>query len=202
MGYSRAGFDDITGVDIKPQPRYPFKFIQADAMTFTLDGYDLIHASPPCQAFTSISVRWRGKGTRADERIDLLTPTRARLAALSIPWIIENVIGARSKMNHSIRLHGGMFGLGVHRPRLFESNVMLFGFDAAIKRNAVCVYGKMDGRRLWSRKDGSELRAPRTLDQASVAMGIDWMIWDELRESIPPAYTEYIGRQLMAQLAN
>src|SRR6516162_8264231 len=93
MGYHRAGFD-VTGVDNRPQPRYPFTFHQADAMTFPLDGFDAIHASPPCQAFTQMSARWRGKGTKADEHPDLITPTLARLRPLEVPWVVENVQGA------------------------------------------------------------------------------------------------------------
>ena len=199
MGYRRAGFDEIIGVDITPQPNYPFTFVQADAMTFPLDGFDLIHASPPCQAFTRMSARWRGKGKLADSHVDLLTPTRARLARVSTPWIIENVIGAHDYMTTMLLLHGGMFGLGVNRPRRFESNVLLLGAYGHPARSPVGVYGrKPDGR--WLRRKDLPMRAAKSLEEARAAMQIDWMTWAEIREAIPPVYTEYIGRQLVAML--
>src|SRR6476660_7498674 len=92
MGYHRAGFE-VAGVDIKPQPHYPFEFHQADAMTYPLDGFDVIHASPPCQAFTQMSARWRGKGGKADSHEDLLTPILEKLASNRVPYIVENVVG-------------------------------------------------------------------------------------------------------------
>ena len=200
MGYHRAGFN-VTGVDLSPQPNYPFAFVQSDAIQYLAEHgseYDAIHASPPCQAFTQMSARWRGRGGKADEHQDLLTPIRALLASSRVPYIIENVMGARRKMGTTFTLHGGMFGLGVHRPRLFESNVLIFTRDAGKAEDPVGVYGRMDGRRLSTRADGTEQRNAKTLAEASAAMGIDWMTWDELREAIPPAYTEFIGRQLLA----
>jgi len=198
MGYHRAGFD-VVGVDIKPQPRYPFLFVRADAMTYPLDGFDVIHASPPCQAFTQMSARWRGKGTKADTHPDLLTPMRRRLAGEQRPWIIENVTGAARHMSTTLTLHGGMFGLGVHRPRRFESNALLLGITARQTRAPVGVYGtKPDGRTTYKGK--SLIRAAKSLEEASEVMGIDWMTWEEIREAIPPAYTEYIGAQLIDHL--
>ena len=163
--------------------------------------FDVIHASPPCQAHTALSNRWRGEGTLADERLDLIPETRAALEASGRPYIIENVPGAVRSLVSPIRLTGEMFGLGVHRPRLFECEPFLMA-PAAVGRQLrpVAVYGKNDGRELWTRADGSQLRAPKgeagTLE-AGAAMGIDWMEWDELREAIPPAYTEYLGRQML-----
>src|SRR5258706_8266473 len=95
MGYHRAGFD-VTGVDIAPQPRYPFEFVQADAMTYPLDGFDAIHASPPCQLFTQMNGAHRARHVLGKGRpvTDLLTPTLARLRDLEIPWVAENVAGA------------------------------------------------------------------------------------------------------------
>ena len=207
-GYHRAGFD-ITGVDINPQPRYPFTFIQADAMTFPLDGYDAIHASPPCEAFTQMSARWRGKGTKADEHPDLLTPTLARLRPLEVPWVVENVQGAVHIMRVMLRLHGGMFpGLGVHRPRLFESNVLLLMPAARQVKSPVGVYGTQpDGRTTYryrnngNYKGKSLIRAAKSVEEAREVMGIDWMTWDEIRKAIPPAYTELIGAQLLDYVA-
>jgi len=207
MGYHRAGFD-VVGVDVKPQPRYPFRFVQADALNqpFRLQDFDAIHASPPCQAFTQMSARWRGKGGKADSHPNHLAPMLARLAELDIPWVVENVVGAAKHMRVSLKLHGGMFGLGVHRPRLFQSNVLLLGVTAPQCADPIGVYGpRADGRRLFTRKNMqgrmSIQRAAHSADEACAAMGIDHeMTWDEVREAIPPAYTEFIGRQLLQVL--
>jgi DNA (cytosine-5)-methyltransferase 1 len=202
MGYHRAGFDEIVGVDIEPQPRYPFTFVQADAMTYPLEGFDVIHASPPCQAFTTMSNRWRGHGGKADGHGRLIAATRERLEEAGVLYIIENVSGARSELRNPISLHGGMFELGVQRTRLFElGGWWLLMAPAKAVVNPLGVYGKaFDGRRLFTRADGTEQRAPRTLEEARAAMAIDWMSWDELREAIPPAYCEFIGTQLLSQL--
>ena len=94
-------------------------------------------------------------------------------------------------------LTGEMFGLGVHRPRLFDTSFLLLTPPRPVRQSdPAAVYGKPDQRRLWTRVDGSELRGA-SVERAQVAMEIDWMMWDELREAIPPAYTEYIGRQLL-----
>jgi DNA (cytosine-5)-methyltransferase 1 len=203
VGYARAGFD-VVGVDINLQPNYPFEFHYADALEFLYDRvvlddeFDAIHASPPCQAHTTMSNRWRGKGGKADEHLNLIPATRHLLEMSSRPWVIENVPGAKAHMRNPITLHGGMFGLGVHRPRLFESNILLLAGPMAAPVNPIGVYGQHhDGRRLFTRADGSEQRAAKTLEEARVAMGVDWMQWRELAESIPPAYTEFIGAQLM-----
>lgn len=213
VGYALAGFR-VIGVDIAPQPNYPFEFIQADAVEYLdkrlrwlatsvterdpLDGgepFDAVHASPPCQRF----VGWQNiaalRGGQNDHP-DLIEPVRQRLERLSVPWVIENIENA--PLIKAIRLCGSMFGLGVRRHRVFESNVLLHQPSACQHTGReVGVYGKLDGRRLFTRKDGSEQRNPKDLAEASAAMGIDWMTWDELREAIPPAYTEFIGRQLI-----
>jgi len=198
MGYHRA-FPDavIVGVDINPQPDYPFEFHQADALSFDLEGFDFIHASPPCQALTTMSNRWRGKGGLADSHINLIPATRERLLSAGVPYVMENVVGASKWMVNPIILQGGMFGLGVDRPRLFETTFTLSPPKRQAVVDALGVYGSMDGRRLATRKDGSIQRAARTLAEASVAMGIDWMQWTQLKESIPPAYTEWIGKQIL-----
>ena len=123
MGYHRAGFD-VVGVDINPQPNYPFEFIQADALEYmrswlsdrpTRVGWhveaDAIHASPPCQAHTAMSHRWRGKGGLADKRPELIAPTRELLQATGLPYVIENVVGARGHMVDPVLIHGGQVGL-------------------------------------------------------------------------------------------
>jgi DNA (cytosine-5)-methyltransferase 1 len=198
VGYHRAGFD-VVGVDIAPQPHYPFEFHRGDAMSWPLDGFDAIHASPPCQFATSASNRWRGNGGRADQWANLLTPTLDRLAETGVLWVVENVVGARRFMPYPIVLAGDMFGLGVHRPRLFSSNVLILRPTGTRGPQRIGVYGKApDGRVLNSR---TRQRAARGLAEAQAAMGVDWMTWDELREAIPPAYTEFIGGQLLAHLA-
>jgi DNA (cytosine-5)-methyltransferase 1 len=199
MGYSRAGFD-VVGVDIKPQPHYPFEFHQADAMAYPLDGFDVIHASPPCQAYSTNGNKHRNRGSGAAGRHPaLIGATRARLAGRR--YVIENVAGAAAELREPTRLTGEMFGLRTHRARLFETNWLLLSPSQPPRQaSPVAVYGKLDGRRLWTRKDGSEHRAPRELATAADAMGIDWMSWDELREAIPPAYTEWIGLQLLVAL--
>ena len=129
MGYHNAGFE-VVGVDINNQRNYPFEFHKADAMTFSLDGFDVIHASPPCQAY-SITKHTHGK-----QHPDLLVPTRERLQASGLPYVIENVIGA--EMPGSIVLCGSSFGLTatdvdgtplvLKRHRQFESNLLIEGF--------------------------------------------------------------------------
>lgn len=203
-GYHRAGFD-VLGVDIEPQPNYPFRFIQADALK-VLDGWDLsrfaaIHASPPCQFKTQMSNRYRGKGGVTDQHPDLLTPALERLRKLSMPWVVENVTGAKHMMRPTLILHGGMFGLGVHRPRFFESNVLMLAPQANPTANPLGVYGKHhDGRRLFDRTDGTIQRAPRSLAEAQEAMGMPWADWRGCKEAIPPAYTEHIGGFLVEAL--
>jgi DNA (cytosine-5)-methyltransferase 1 len=200
MGYHRAGFD-VVGVDIDPQPNYPFEFHQADALEFLRDRgheFDAIHASPPCQGYTTMSNKHREAQAKWPR---LIVPTRAALVATGLPYVIENVAGARKHMINPVKLSGGMFGLGVDRPRLFESNVPLTAPPYRRPDPVIGVYGRAhDGRRLWSRADGTELRAARTLMEGRLAMGIGWMTWAELTEAIPPAFTEFIGAQLIEAL--
>lgn len=196
MGYHRAGFD-VVGMDIAPQPNYPFEFVQMDVVSgsWTVsEEVKAIHASPPCQAYTTMNNR------RGSDSPPLIGWVRERLHDIGLPYIIENVSGALAHMRSPIELTGEMFGLRVHRPRLFESNVMLLAPPRPKRQtDPVAVYGKNDGRRLWTRTDGTELRCA-SLEEGSDAMGIDWMTWDELREAIPPAYTQHIGEQLLAAL--
>lgn len=205
VGYARAGFD-VTGVDIEGHPDYPFTIIEADALAVLTDAdflasFDVIHASPPCQGYTTMSNRHRGAGGKADSHPDLISFVRLGLEAWGGPYVIENVPGARREMRDPTTLHGGMFGLRVHRPRLFESNVPIAVTKAPKPNDPLGVYGKHhDGRRLFTRKDGSNQYAAASLTEAREAMGIDWMGWDDLREAIPPAYTEHIGRQLLVHL--
>lgn len=191
MGYHRAGWE-VVGVDIKPQPRYPFDFVQADAMTFPLDGFDAIHASPPCQLFSRAGRLREAQGGKPSS-LDLLTPIRPLIQATGLPYIIENVAGAPLE---GVFMCGSSFGLGVRRHRIFESDLLLLGAPCQHKDQGrpVGVYHVL----------GDEVphggKTAETLEQAQEAMGIDWMEWHELKESIPPAYTEHLGRQLMAAL--
>ena len=208
MGYHQAGFTEIVGVDIVRQPRYPFTFMQADALAYLEkygEEFDVIHASPPCQAFTQMSARWRGRGTKADTHTDLLTPIRCSLVARAQPYIIENVVGARKHMATTCILHGGMFDLQVSRPRLFESNYLLWTMTAPIPKPCIGVYGDHPQRYTTTRKNGAGngrsvfLRA-KSLEEARQVMGIPWGTWNEIREAIPPAYTQWIGSQLLQHL--
>lgn len=200
MGYHRAGFD-VVGVDINPQPHYPFTFHQADALTFPLDGYDAIHASPPCQAYVALAAR-DGRHPR------LIEPVRARLRASGLPYVIENVPGA--PLENPVQLCGSSFGLGVRRHRLFESNVLVLvprchrSHTAPIRayygRPSLIAWQAPQNSGRVARGENLTPLYRGTVDQAVADMGIDWMTWDELREAIPPAYTEYIGAQLLAHL--
>ena len=203
VGYARAGFD-VVGVDSEPHPDYPFPIIVADALEvlkarWFLDQFDVIAASPPCQASTTMSNRWRGSGGKADEHVNLIPEVRDALVAWGGVYVIENVPGARKSMRGAITVSGGSFGLGVNRPRLFESNVPLTAPTPVRVSNPLGIYGRSpDGRRLFTRKDGTEQHAARSLEHGAAAMGIDWMTdWSDITEAIPPAYTEYIGRQLI-----
>jgi len=206
-GYHASGFD-VIGVDIVPQPLYPFAFSQGDVMHLlqclvdsgrpTIHGrrIDAIHASPPCQSYSTMSNRF------GSDEPELIDGVRDMLRATGKPYVIENVTGARSAMQSPIMIHGGELGMTVYRPRLFESNVILTPPPKApVPKNPVAVYGRQpgNGRLLWTRNDGSELRAA-TLDEARVAMGMPWASWNGCREAIPPAYAEFIGRQLIEQL--
>lgn len=194
MGYHRAGFE-VVGVDINPQPNYPFKFIQADAVEYPLDGFDAVHASPPCQKHSTLQYR-----TGLDY-VCFIDSTRQRLKEWGGTWIIENVVGA--PLIDPVRVCGSAFGLGVRRHRLFESNIELRGTECnhAVQPEPIDVSGT-GGRRLGARLDGKggNSRKPRNLEEAREVMGIHWMVRRELSQAIPPAYTEYLGHQLMAYL--
>jgi DNA (cytosine-5)-methyltransferase 1 len=197
MGYSRAGFD-VIGVDVKPQPRYPFQFVEQDALrvlTFwDLRPYAAIHASPPCQAFTAYRRRGNGVG---DGYPDLVAPVRALLEQKGLPWVMENVAG--SPVRPMVHLCGSSFGLDVRRHRWFETTVPMM--------SPPCGHGLQRPRfpqatNRANRRRTVEVgvwRIPLAVQQA--AMGIDWMTLDELTEAIPPAYTEYIGGELLEFIA-
>jgi len=202
MGYHRAGFE-VVGVDIKPQPRYPFEFIQDDAFTMldywqTWRGkevwgeFDAIHASPPCQAYAITDNIWKKAENGAYP--DLVAPTRDRLKALGVPFVMENV--PRSPLKDPLVLCGEMFGLRVIRHRLFETNWPFF-LVPHLRHSAKASYGRTP-------KNGEHYTISGhfgDVEGARLAMGIDWMTREELSQAIPPAYTEYIGRELIRVLA-
>lgn len=242
MGYYRAGFD-VVGVDIKPQPHYPFEFIQVDAIDmlrrmlygaflsndgnwYFIDDFAAIHASPPCQKFSTMTKRWK----RENEHPDLIDLTRQLLIKTGLPYVIENVVGA--PLANPIMLCGSMFGLGVE-----EKYICRCGYDfcvdlgkygcpscegdnvATLKRQylkrhrlfeasfdfwppASCAH--IGGAiAVYGHSGGSSKRDDLIfcgIDTWKAAMQIDWMTGDELAEAIPPAYTEFIGKHLMQVL--
>lgn len=198
MGYSRAGFTEIVGVDIKPQKRYPFEFVQGDAIEYLGKHgkkFDAIHASPPCQRFSR-------RGAKRAEHPDFIGPTRESLALIGAPFVIENV--PQSPLRNPIVIRGDLFGLGVIRERWFEANWPIVQPDLPGELPAIdgvrffTVTGSSGGH--GCKKSGNRKISGGTGDQWRVAMGIDWMTNKEIVQAIPPAYTEFIGRQLIELL--
>jgi DNA (cytosine-5)-methyltransferase 1 len=205
MGYHRAGFD-VIGVDIVRQPDYPFPFVLADALTYgPLSAFDAIHASPPCKRYTTVGGADRRRPRLFDPHPDCLGPMLARLELESVPWVVENVPGAPMPPG-AVVYCGSSFGLDVRRHRLFASNrplvappcnhgwqtprftsLDLHRHKGGRMASVVGVYGHAHG-------DGD------TLALRQRAMGIDWLANDRLTQAIPPAYTEHVGRQLLAAL--
>lgn len=208
MGYHRAGFE-VVGVDLKPQPRYPFEFHQADAMTYPLGGFDAIHASPPCQAYCALKTM-----TNAGEHPELIEPMRGRLQSQAAPWVMENVFGA--PLIAPLMLCGSQFGLratngyALRRHRYFEASFPwpLLMPPCAHECKTVGVYGAKARDIAKEKRHYALPKATRgepvgvVLPQSvgREAMGVDWMNMDELSEAIPPAYTEWIGGELMRLL--
>lgn len=187
-GLRRAGFD-VVGVDIEAQPHYPFEFHQADAMTFPLDGFDFIWASPPCQAYTLC------QRIQKNAHPDLVEPIRRRLIATGVPYCIENVPG--SPLTNPIELCGGMFGLRTYRHRLFECS---FPIEQPPHPAHVARSAKM-GRPVKAGEFIQVVGNFSNVKLAREAMDISWMPRDRLREAIPPAYAEFIGLALRIELA-
>jgi len=203
-GYYAAGFD-VLGVDIKDrQHRFPnMEFVKGDALAYLREHgheFDAIHASPPCQAFTISKHLTRRKMGRKPSEIDLLAPTRDLLLEVGRPWIIENVVGAPLS---GVILCGTTFELGamtadgwreLRRHRVFESSEFLFGAGPCNHRvRAIGIYGSI-GDKI---PNGAVIAADQ--EEGRRAMGIDWPLpWASVREAIPPAYTEWLGRQLLA----
>lgn len=189
MGFYRAGFE-VVGVDIKPQPHYPFEFHQADALEYAAEHgreFGAIHASPPCQKYSVMS--WR------DDHPDLYVPTRNLLLKLQRPWTLENVIGA--PYGYGVILCGSMFGMKVRRHRSFETSWLMFQPDHPCKfsERPFTITGHGDTRE----GNYKHSRHPAK-SEGPALMGMPWASWEEVREAIPPAYTEFIGRLMIETL--
>lgn len=213
MGYARAGFD-VTGVDNRPQPHYPFRFVQGDALNPPVDlgSFDAIHASPPCQAYSRLRhLPW----LKGRDYPRLIEPTRQMFTALALPWVIENVEDAPLSRapalfgGHGLMLCGQMFKLpGQFRHRLFESSAVLpqpahcrhaFVMAPGSRSLAKRYPGRVARITTWQEAGGVAGHFGDR-ERAEISMGIDWMTVDELRQAIPPAFTEYIGRHLIEYL--
>jgi DNA (cytosine-5)-methyltransferase 1 len=212
-GYHRAGFD-VVGVDIDPQPNYPFRFHQGDALVvlrdlllsdilgtpvrlggeeYVLQDFDAIHASPPCQAYSTIT-------PDKSKHPELIGPVREFLTESGLPYVIENVDGAKRELVDPVMLCGSSFGLRVRRHRWFESNIPIMSMPCqhAAQGQPVGVYGDHPDKKQVLRPDGRSRGAKATsVDDARDAMGMPWADWVGCAEAIPPAYTEWIGKQLL-----
>lgn len=204
MGLHRAWPDaEIVGVDIKPQPRYPFKFVQDDAIRYRLKGFDFIWASPPCQKYCALNTMPNRR-----EHPDLVGILRQKLRRSHKSWVMENVFGA--PLRFPLLLCGSFFGLranngyALRRHRWFESSsLILNGYQCRHSQKTVGVYGGKARDIALEKRHYAQDKATRGKPNGVVlskktafeAMGIDWMTMDELSEAIPPAYSEYIARQ-------
>lgn len=202
MGYAQAGFE-VVGVDRDPQPRYPFPFVQYDAIHYAIDHgheFDAIHASPPCQMWSS----YQRANKRQKEHLNLIPTIRWVLERIGKPYVIENIQPAKGELKDPIMLCGSMFDppLDVQRHRMFEAN-----WD--LKPPAWSCRHK-----LWTPRFDRGSRDIRPNDRKTVAVGewriplaiqqkameIDWMKVNELSQAIPPRYTRFIGEQLLQQV--
>jgi DNA (cytosine-5)-methyltransferase 1 len=186
MGYYRAGFE-VVGVDIKPQPHYPFEFHQADALNYPLEGFDAYHASPPCQSYSPC--------TNLEQRVNypkLIIPMQRLLHGKL--YVIENVKGARKELKSTLWLCGTMFGLPIHRHRYFELSFEQFDLRPPCGSESEIYY--ITGSKV---KNGEYVREPNSQERKQY-LGTPWMTINEMDECIPPAYTEYIGKYLMKEL--
>lgn len=184
MGYKQAGFDHIVGIDSKKQKRYPFHFIQADALEYLKkygSCFDVIHASPPCQAYAATKVL---HDTIHPEYIEEL---RELLVKVGKPYIIENVVGA--PLRSPLMLCGTMFNLKVYRHRLFETSFSIEAPEHPPHTTRATSMGRGPRDAEFMTIVGHFSGVP----QARLAMDIPWMVRDELAQAIPPAYAKYIG---------
>src|SRR3989304_3240392 len=202
VGYNRAGFDTIVGVDILPQKHYPFTFIQADALEYLAEHgreFDAIHASPPCQFYSRLrylpwlrdKVYWRS-----------IPPTREALQATGKPYVIENGWDAYWDMGTPAYICGASLGLALYRHRCFETWPFAVFQPGHPKHNRVITHGRASlGKRHHGLNGWDGVAGPPDgLLRHREVMGIDWMNGAELAQAIPPVYTEFIGKQLLAAL--
>lgn len=191
MGYYRAGFDEIVGVDIRPQKHYLFTFVLGDALEYVAahgQEFDAIHASPPCQfASTLTEKKYRGRHP------NLIPATRLLLRASGKPYVIENVGNARRHLINPVMLCGSMFGLDVWRHRFFEVHPSLLMSPSSCNHSNVPVLVSGSPRRNGSRVE------PSTARRRS-AMQTPWMSRVEMDQAIPPSYAEWIGTRLLGYL--
>jgi DNA (cytosine-5)-methyltransferase 1 len=199
MGYRLAGYE-VVGVDIDPQPLYPFEFHQADALDFLrahADEFDAFHISPPCQYWSTIT-----PASARDRYPQMIAPARELLTEIGKPFVIENVTGARRQLRNPIMLCGSSFELRVRRHRYFESNVPLTGLpcDHVRQGQPLGVYGSHGDKGIEYVRPGGGRRGRKAADvtEARLAMGMPWASWHGCAEAIPPAYTKHIGQQLLA----
>ncbi|MEU1081362.1 SAM-dependent methyltransferase [Streptomyces sp. NPDC005908] len=194
-GYDDAGFD-VTGVDLAPQPRYPFPFVQADAIAFVLEhgaAFDFIHASPPCQHDSEC------QRIQSNDHPDLIAPTRTALETTGRPWVLENVRGAVPKLRTPVMLCGQMFALANYRHRYFETGG---GFTLAQPDHpAHLVPQAKMGRPVPPGYYGQFVGNFSGVPLAREVLGVPWMNRDGIRECIPPAYAQHIGRAALEALA-
>lgn len=195
MGFHQAGFE-VVGIDIEPQQKYPFEFIQDDAIDYLKANwkkFDAIHGSPPCQGYSNLTPKEHKH--KHEKMIDVL---RSELLKTGKPFIIENVAGARHDLIKPIMLCGSMFGLRTQRHRYFETS---FEVNVPFK----CDHSELPLLVTTASKASREKRfklgmQPKSVTNAPLAYGIDWMDFKGLKEAIPPAYTKFIGSQLLLHL--
>jgi len=207
MGYYRAGFTEIVGIDIKSQPRYPFTFIQADALRPPVDlsRFDAIHASPPCQFGSEATpMEWRSKHP------NLIPATREILKESGKPYVIENVENVRVHLDQALMLCGTMVGLPIWRHRYFEASPFIAALTppCAHDRSPITIHSGSYSRKLQrpvlctgggdGKRSNRKTHRPReAVANIRIAMEIPWMTQAELSQAIPPAYTEWIGKRLL-----
>lgn len=197
QGYAQAGFE-VVGVDKEPQPKYPYEFHRGDALSFLRKHgheFDAIHASPPCQKFSAY--RRKDPKTIGAKAPDLIAPTRKLLNEIGVPWVMENVEGA--PMPDAVTYCGSMFGLDVRRHRLFESNISLVRLCCAhhLQQGSFPPAGNRTNMRKTC--EIGVYRIPLKIQKDAMG-GCDWMTLKGLSQAIPPAYTRYIGLQLIKHI--
>jgi len=195
MGYALAGYM-VTGVDIVPRPRYPFKFVLGDALEY-LEAhgheYDLIHASPPCQGYSHLT-----PDAHKSKYPKLIPKLREMLQQLGKPYVIENVAGARHELENPVMLCGSMFGLRTQRHRYFETNFHIAA-PSACDHTLIPLLVTTASKASREKRFALGMK-PKSVKNAPAAYGIDWMSCDGLKESIPPAFTRHIGEAAMRQI--